>query len=311
MIQRSGTRHVPAAQRLDYWNSLLSTIFPGMAVSAPNAIEADWCSCRLDDITISLARSSKARVSRWISTMETQSTGRGLIHLQSNGISTTNQSGNAATLSGGDMTFCLADDPYEIHLSDHNTMFVVEFPIDIVADRPVRPGQVVGRRSAHAGVLHDFIGSVLTKDWQDPLECEDRQVFRDLVANLVKQSFRENSAPCPPPREENLRQRVLSFIEDNIEHSNLRTGLIADCLSVPPRAIQVIFAEMATTLSAYVIERRLARAAERLRSGRDVGSITDLALDLGFSDCAHFTRRFKARYGVSPSRFVRPPMTVS
>lgn len=31
-------------------------------------------------------------------------------------------------------------------------------------------------------------------------------------------------------------------------------------------------------------------------------SVTDIALESGFSDCAHFSRQFKALYGVSPSR---------
>ena len=30
-------------------------------------------------------------------------------------------------------------------------------------------------------------------------------------------------------------------------------------------------------------------------------SVTDIALDAGFSDCAHFSRQFKAVHGVAPS----------
>jgi transcriptional regulator GlxA family with amidase domain len=31
-------------------------------------------------------------------------------------------------------------------------------------------------------------------------------------------------------------------------------------------------------------------------------SVTDIALDAGFSDCAHFSRQFKSLHGLSPSR---------
>lgn len=305
MIQKSGTLHVPAARRLAYWNGLLSSVFPGMTVAGSENIKADWSSCQLGDITIALARSDRARVSRWHAGSATEASRRGLIHLQSNGVSITSQHGKAATLGGGDMTFCLADDPYEIQLSDRNTMLVVDFPVDLVAERPLQSGEVVSRRSPHAGMLHDFIGSLLAKDWQDPIEEDDRQVFRDLVANLVRQSFRGQSHFIPPASDVSLRERVLAFVEDNLDQSQLRTGFIANRLSVPSRAIQAVFAELATTPSAYIIERRLARAADRLRTRKESDSITDLALELGFSDCSHFTRRFKARYGVSPSRFIR------
>ncbi|MBW4037039.1 MAG: helix-turn-helix domain-containing protein, partial [Proteobacteria bacterium] len=36
-------------------------------------------------------------------------------------------------------------------------------------------------------------------------------------------------------------------------------------------------------------------------------SVTDIALDAGFSDCAHFSRQFKALHGLSPS-LARPAL---
>jgi AraC-like DNA-binding protein len=61
---------------------------------------------------------------------------------------------------------------------------------------------------------------------------------------------------------------------------------------------------MGTTPSAYILERRLARAAERLGAAHEA-SITEIAFELGFNDSAYFARAFRQRFGVSPREWRR------
>jgi len=56
-----------------------------------------------------------------------------------------------------------------------------------------------------------------------------------------------------------------------------------------------------TTPVDHVIRRRLARAAERLRTTRQ--SITTIALNVGFGDSNYFARQFRRVYGHSPSAY--------
>lgn len=51
----------------------------------------------------------------------------------------------------------------------------------------------------------------------------------------------------------------------------------------------------------YLLERRLQRAAELLRSGVNV---TEACFQSGFNNLSHFSRSFRRRYDASPSRFV-------
>jgi AraC-like DNA-binding protein len=52
---------------------------------------------------------------------------------------------------------------------------------------------------------------------------------------------------------------------------------------------------------AYLVDRRLERAAARLRAGGC--SVTTAALDAGFRDLGRFARAFRARFGVTASAF--------
>jgi AraC-like DNA-binding protein len=67
------------------------------------------------------------------------------------------------------------------------------------------------------------------------------------------------------------------------------------------RTLARAFAMHGTTFDRSLWNCRLEAAYEALLSNRASISITEVALRHGFSDSSHFTRRFRARFGVTPS----------
>lgn len=57
------------------------------------------------------------------------------------------------------------------------------------------------------------------------------------------------------------------------------------------------------TLQRFVRRLRLERALRQMTHGRPGRSLTEIALDCGFSSSSDFSRCFKARFGVPPSEF--------
>jgi AraC-like DNA-binding protein len=96
-----------------------------------------------------------------------------------------------------------------------------------------------------------------------------------------------------------MRRNVIAHIRRNLADPGLRTSSVAQELRVSPRSVQNVFEHLATTASAFILEARLDKAAERLAVD-PCGSITELAFDCGFSDSAYFSRCFRHRFGVSP-----------
>jgi AraC-like DNA-binding protein len=157
-------------------------------------------------------------------------------------------------------------------------------------------------------MLRDFLRSLLRQKWPeipDWLDQEDMEVMRDMLLRLVGRclTVRQSAPAAPNITAAGTRERVLSFVMKHINDSGLRTAMIARALSLSPRTVQEVFAAMATTPTAFILSKRLSAAAEILERGGDFGSITDLAFNLGFNDSAYFARRFKMRYGVSPTRY--------
>ena len=76
---------------------------------------------------------------------------------------------------------------------------------------------------------------------------------------------------------------------------------VAKRLLVSPRTLQRSLAQADTSFSKVITEWRLAEARRLL--GTSELSITDIGYICGFSDTSHFSRRFKAYYGESPSAY--------
>jgi AraC-like DNA-binding protein len=85
---------------------------------------------------------------------------------------------------------------------------------------------------------------------------------------------------------------------------NARVDAVADRFGLTPRGLQRLFRHYVGLTPKTVLQRaRAQEAAERVAEGEDHGA--RLALDLGYSDQAHFINDFRAAVGRSPTRYAR------
>jgi AraC-like DNA-binding protein len=100
--------------------------------------------------------------------------------------------------------------------------------------------------------------------------------------------------------------RIEAIKAELTRDASLPIGEIARRQGVTPRYVQILFEEQGTTFGEFVTQRRLDAARAMLRSPRYTGwSIAGIAFEAGFRDLSHFNRRFRRRFGVTPSEFRR------
>lgn len=305
MFSSFSTAASPAAQRLDIWNDFLRSAFPGIVIDGARDIMGDSKTFVLGDVNISKIRSQRVTVRRWSSESAITPDGRVKLHIQTAGFSTTTQRGQTTSLSPGEAACVLTDEPYELEISDRNEMLVIEFPLSSLGQRTITPGTVIDKSAPVNGVLKSMASSLFLQHWPADLDRAEAEALGASVTQLA--SVLAAAAPAPVEQDHSdLRRQIFAFIDGNISDSAMRTGRIADSLGVQIRDVQAVFAELATTPTTYIIDRRLSLAAQRLASSSSAQpGLTDLACDLGFSDAAHFCRRFKSRFGVSPGAYAR------
>ena len=101
------------------------------------------------------------------------------------------------------------------------------------------------------------------------------------------------------------KNRIKTFIEQNLAERELSIERIAAALECSVRTLHRAFKDETTTgLNEYIWQRRLARCAEELRKADNLSrSITDIAYGWGFNSSSHFSKAFRAEYGMPPSLF--------
>ncbi len=98
-----------------------------------------------------------------------------------------------------------------------------------------------------------------------------------------------------------LLLRMQSYVRAHLTDPLLTPAEIAAAHAVSVRRLYQVFAEADLSLEQWIIELRLDRARSELaRPGSSNRTIAAVARRWCFADPSHFTRRFRAAYGISP-----------
>ncbi|MDJ0514005.1 MAG: helix-turn-helix domain-containing protein [Methyloceanibacter sp.] len=100
------------------------------------------------------------------------------------------------------------------------------------------------------------------------------------------------------------RFRLKSTVETHLFDSRLRPADFAQKAGIGARHANSILAADGTSLERYVFARRLERSRAVLDNrALDFRSLSEIAYSNGFASLAHFSRRFKQAYGLTPSEY--------
>ena len=117
---------------------------------------------------------------------------------------------------------------------------------------------------------------------------------------------------CPSRLASMHRQRIMRFARENLGDSNLDGNTIAQAVNLSPRHVYQIFDGEDKPLMRWVWSERLARCRHDLEQpALQSRSIGEIAFQWGFSNVSHFSRAFKAEFGVTPRDYRRQVHTRS
>ncbi|MFC8868370.1 helix-turn-helix domain-containing protein [Streptomyces sp. NPDC057148] len=311
------TDALPRSDRFDFWRERFAHTMAPSEITSPRADDF-WARQRLLHLEdawlwpVSVCASRYRRTPRMIRQSDPE-----LLHMSL----VLPGSGTVHVDRGGHLS---VNDPYDIYFLDTSRPYdvrsdagrpLVGVGVEVPKSRLHLPGTraldgMLGRRlSGRRGfgaLLTRFINHV--SDEPDAYQPSDaprlNSVLLDLVAGLISHELDAEAALEPETRTRNLVLTIRSFISHNFHDPRLTPQAVAAAHHISSRHLHRLFQQEGVTVAALIRHRRLDKARRDLADPALLGTpVQTIAARCGFTTSAHFSRAFRAAYGVSPSEY--------
>ncbi|MBC7578551.1 MAG: acetamidase/formamidase family protein [Tardiphaga sp.] len=129
------------------------------------------------------------------------------------------------------------------------------------------------------------------------------QSLADLLPVFMRQ-FAAPVADSGTATQAAILHRICQTIERRLGDPDMAPARVAQAEGISERYLQKLFEGTGSNFTHYLRERRLQRAWADLSNPAEAHhAISEIAYRSGFNDSAHFSRAFRARFGLSPREF--------
>jgi AraC-like DNA-binding protein len=218
--------------------------------------------------------------------------------------------GKLAPVNVGTGSFCLIDQtaPYELIHGDGLRTIGLELPHSLLeaclprasrhAGAVVRPDSCAGRLVA--GLLRT-LGTELSASHTSGTM---HSMMTRSIAGFVAAAFVDPGSKTLHRGSKARLAAYREYVDSRLGDGDFVPLDLACHFRVSERYVRMIFQSAGEPLSAYLLRRRLERAAALLRNEhRTSSTITEIAMECGFNSATHFGQSFRRRYGTTPRRY--------
>jgi AraC-like DNA-binding protein len=224
---------------------------------------------------------------------------------QVEGVGCFEQNGAKTVLAPGEWSLYDTTKPYTVSNPEPVSQIIMLLPRDPLLQLGLDLDRLSVRRfSGRRGVgrlTYELMMSTFAKLNRDALPSDDNDLAEQIASYVELAVLDRAGTSTDASLRESTRDRIKHFIDAHLDDPRLTLDRIAEAVGCSKRYLHKLFGDEIETLNDYIWQERLERIrqdlADPLMAAR---SITDIAFTRGFSSSAHFSRRFRDSYGVSP-----------
>ncbi|GHK01486.1 hypothetical protein SY2F82_32830 [Streptomyces sp. Y2F8-2] len=230
-----------------------------------------------------------------------------LLGLHASGRASLVRRGAAEACGPDDLFVCDGTEPFTLHEAEDFTLHLVRIPRRALALTDHQARVLSDRAPFTDGAVAPLLGPLLRELVGALPEYSSRTAHHlaGTVAELVTLLAVENADPGPHDEREgrqSLIRQVRAHVDSNLWDRELTPAGVAAAQHVSIRYLHKLFEGHDCTVGRWIQHRRLTEARRELaRPGRNDTTVSAVARRWGFASATHFSRSFRAAYGVSPS----------
>ena len=210
----------------------------------------------------------------------------------------------------GSLSLMSAGEPYTIIHTQKSRRLILHIPNAMYRERIL--GQQEGRAfrarlmpaGGLASIVHYMLKALAFE--ADKLALTEQHTLAESLLELTAAILRsevDQEYEASHAKQSALFRRILEFMEANFTDCELSPEKIANANGISMRYLHSLFQQAGMTVSKWIWERRLKATREDLLDA-SMGHmrVSEIAYRRGFNDPAHFSRAFKSRFDISPSK---------
>lgn len=307
MNRHWSTTDVPARQQFAYWREAVCEAVMNVATEeAPDAAFSGDIACKgYGELRFASFTSTAHRIVRRPFHIGRSNSAHYLISLQRRGTGRMQQSGETCELGAGDIGIVDGARPFSVTFPDAVDRAVAVIPSAMLEARaPWLRERPIGRMARDPD-LHPMLRTTIERlSGSDCRSGAEAELLADNLCNLVALlGARENERTVSAARLSDL-DRMLAFVRRHLGDPQLAPQMLADHLQVSVRTVHKRFEAAETSFGRALLDLRLDAARRALSDPQcQALTVTRIAYGTGFNDLSHFTKAFRARFGMPPGLY--------
>ena len=309
------TRGMPRSKSISAWDEAIAEHF-GKFVTQPGSkpFDARFDLSRVGNL-IAIRSSHNAKSShRGLHEIRAAKAKNYFVIFQLHGSCKIIQGSHQASLLQGDVILLDSRLPCRFDYGGQTAQVTLFVPCALLDARGIahREMLAVALRGAPAVMLGSMlrVGFGSSHSWTDLQGSAIADALINFIAatwSMRDQSEISVNIPAIPA----IVQSIQSHIVSHLGSADLTPTSIAAAYDISVRHLHRLFETTGTTLSYWIRRCRLDRCAIDLLDESQISkNITDICFRWGFGDSAHFSRVFKAEFGLSPGEYRRLRMEI-
>jgi AraC family transcriptional activator of tynA and feaB len=314
MVNRFDTTPLNDRERVDHWMDIIRRYFPhaaGQRVDA-QSFSAQLQRTVLGPVELSDIRCSQIRYERRTQEVRTDAAEEMLVSYMLEGEARLEQGGRVANLGAGDIALYDAARPFVYDFGSPYRMLLAKVPRRVLLSRLPDAERLTAIRISGASKVGSLASTVLSSAVAIDVPQDTVASIRlgtsmvDILASAIEMEL--DAQGDLRDRQAQLLKKAKDYIRAHLDDTELDVDQVALALHVSTRTLSRAFASEGISVIKWLWQERLETSYVTLSEGRAT-QVLDVVAGCGFSSRSHFSRLFKARYGVLPHTFLRLPST--
>ena len=305
------TEVIKPDQRAEFWQRFVCKFITDVdcTIDAPDQFYGEIRNYAIGRLALSILSAAPHKVGRREERIQAEGNASLIVIYQKSGIANYSQGSRTACLEKGD--FILYDPllPYYMELPTDFEQVLFQFPRNALRPLIVDLPDIIGNPVIANTPGGDLCGSLINTFEKRIKEFNQVSMhgFAETIVNLIIQTIGSelcNNLNFIGKINGSTIARAKQYIIDNLKSPDLSLQLIAKHTGVSGRHLSRLFQSEGLSVSKWMKMVRMERCASALVNPAYSGkTIAEIAYEFGFNDISHFSRDFKAIYGLTPSDY--------